>query len=281
MLGFLAILISSALGGFGEVIIKKTVGKNGVYRAIAYNYVGLLFLLIVGALISKQSFSFPIALIIPYLIQVLIGAIAILALFKAFEKGKPSILVSFTNLYVLVVLFISIFILGESLSILQIVGSIVLIISAIILIFEDLKSFKLESGILFAIITIFGWGYYYSFIKVFVPVFGTYMTTFFLEMGDGVLVILYVLIFKREEISPPSREDAKLIYFRSSMVFFASLLFTYSVGSIGSALTSAINSSSSIFTAISSYFLLKEKLDFIKYVSIALMVIGLILVFLG
>ena len=161
ILGFLAIIISSALGGFAEVLMKKTVTKNGVYKAIAYNYVGILSLLFLGALVSSQSFSFPFELIFPYIVQIIIGAISIIALFKAFEKGKPSILVSFTNLYVLIVLLIAIFILGEKLSIFQILGIALLILSGFILAFKDLKDFKLESGILLCLITIFGWGYYW------------------------------------------------------------------------------------------------------------------------
>lgn len=280
MLGFLYSLITSFCFGLGSTVSKKTISENGLYRAIVYNYVGIVILLIIGAFVFNQSFIFPSDLIIPYLVQIIIGAVAVLALFKAFEIGKASILGPLSMLYVLVVLSVSIFLFGEHLSLYQILGSLLLLGSSLILAFEDLKKFKLEAGVVFLLITIFGWGYYYSFMKTFVPVLGAYMTTFYLEIGIATLVCLYSLI-TRKCLQIPNLIEGKNIFFRSILLFFGSLLYAYSVGELGSGLTSAIVSSSSIITAVSSYFLLKEKLDYIKYGAIIVSIIGLVAVFLG
>jgi drug/metabolite transporter (DMT)-like permease len=152
--------------------------------------------------------------------------------------------------------------------------------SAFVLAFENIKKFKLEAGVFVLLVTIFGWGYYYSFMKTFVPLLGPYMTTFYLEIGISTFIFIYVLL-TRKNLTFPSLEESKYISLRSILLFLGSIFYASSVGAIGAGITSAVVSSSSIVTAVGSYFLLKEKLDSIKYLAIILSIIGLVIVFLG
>ena len=273
-------IITSICFGLGSTISKKTISENGLYRAIVYNYVFVALLLIVGAIFFHQSLSFPSTLVFPYLIEILIGAVAVIALFRAFEIGKASVLGPLSMLYVLVVLFGAIVFFGENVSQYLMAGCLLLISSSLFLSFENLRKFKLESGVALLLVTIFGWGYYYSAMKIFVPVLGAYMTTFYLEIGIGIIVSTYAILSKKD-VSPPKSSDSIEIFFRSGLLFLGSLLYSASVGNIGVGLTSAIVSSSSLVTAISSYFMLKEKLDFSKYLAMFISIIGLVLIFLG
>jgi drug/metabolite transporter (DMT)-like permease len=83
---------------------------------------------------------------------------------------------------------------------------------------------------------------------------------------------------RKNDISPPA--DLKFAATAGGLIFFASVLYSYSVGAIGAALTSAINAGVPIVNSVASYFLLGEKLDAHKYAAIALMVLGLVAIFI-
>lgn len=280
MLELIFALGASICYGTWNAISKKNIQDNGLYNAITYSYVGMVILLIAGAFITHQSFSFPSQLFLPYVAEVTIGAIAILALYKAFENGKASLLSPLSNFYILIVLGISVALLGEAPTTIQIIGSVIIVFSSIVLAFKDFKHLKVESGVLFIIVTILGWGYYYSFIKTFIPVWGPYMTNLYLELGITVILLLNDIVTRRT-ITIPKISKSGFVVINVFLITMGSFLTAYSVGMVGAALTSAVLASGSIFTDIVSYFLLKEKLQPIKYASIVIMILGLVLVLLG
>jgi drug/metabolite transporter (DMT)-like permease len=280
MLGLLYSLVSSLSYGAGYVVSKKIIKDNGLYRALVYACIGFTILLLLGAIIFEVPLVFPEELYLPYFVQIFCGALGVLALFKAFEHGKASIMASLSTVYVVIVFGIAIFFFNEPFSPLQIVGTFIILLSSLLIAFKNLKKHKLENGVLFLIATIFGWGYYYSFIKIFIPVLGVYGTTFFLEIGIGVLIMLYAVITKKN-LRIPTFSESLGIGLRSCLIFLGSMFYTFSVALIGVGLTSAFTSSSSIFTDILSYFFLKEKLTPGKYLAMLSLIVGLVLVFLG
>ncbi len=197
-------------GGIADTLTKKTISHSGRYKAIVYNSIAFIALLFAGALLLGVPFVFPPELLPAYIVQSIVGAAAGAAFFKAFESGKASILAPLGSLYVLVVVFLGVTVFGESLSIFQFGGAALVVLSAFVLAFEDIRSFRLEKGVLYLVLTVIGWGYYYSFIKIFIPSMGPYMTTLMLESGVAFFVLAYYLA-KGKDLSPPPSSQAPLI----------------------------------------------------------------------
>lgn len=264
-------------GGIADTLTKKTIAHSGRYKAIAYNSIVFIALLVAAALILGVPFVFPPELLPAYIVQSIVGAAAGAAFFKAFESGKASILAPLGSLYVLIVVFLGVTVFGESLGASQFAGAALVLISAFVLAFEDIGSFKLEKGVFYLILTVIGWGYYYSFIKIFIPAMGPFMTTVVLESGVAFFVIAYYLA-KGKDLSPPPSSQAPLIAVRSFIIFLGALLYTYAVAGIGVALTSVIVAGTPLVSVPASHLLLGEKLSAHKYAAIVLIVIGLVMV---
>ncbi|MDO8553572.1 MAG: DMT family transporter [Candidatus Micrarchaeota archaeon] len=278
MLEILFVLGTALCFGIADVVTKKSITDAGMYKSAAYGYVILVALILLGALVIGIEVPFP-KNVITYLVQIIIGATAVLALFKAFEEGKASILAPLTKLNVLIVLIFGTVILGEKLTGIQFTASVLIVGSAFILSFSDLKNFKLEKGVMYILITIFGWGYYYSFFKTFVAELGAYQAIFLLEIGVATVVILYCILMKKD-LSLPPLGDWKYIGARSATLFIGTVLYSVSVNVIGAGVSAAIIAGSPVITAILAYQLLGEKLDNYKYAAIVVMVTGLVLMFL-
>ncbi|MEW6721928.1 MAG: EamA family transporter [Candidatus Micrarchaeota archaeon] len=268
---------ATLFSGLSDTLTKMAMDGGSRYKAIVYAYAALVLPLVLGALALGLPFSFPAELIPAFIAQSVIGAAAVAALFKAFQHGKASVLAPLSTSYILIVMAIGIFFFGETLSLLQFGGAALVLLAAMVLAFEEIRSFRLEKGAAYLLITVIGWGYYYSFIKLFIPALGAYMATVYLELGVSLFVVLYYLARGRD-LSLPSREQGGLIAVRGIAVFLATVLYTFSVAELGVALTSVIVAATPLVSVPSSYFLLGERLSLPKYAAAILIVLGLVLV---
>jgi drug/metabolite transporter (DMT)-like permease len=241
-----------------------------------YSYVVMVALLWALALAAGISASLPQAMWGAYIVQVAIGAAAVIAFFKAMEQGSSSVMIALSESYVLLVMGAGILLLGESLPGTDILGSLLIIGASAVLGFEG-RSWKLERGAAYMALTVLGWGYYYSSLKIFVASMGFYGATLALESGIFALIAAYYLLRGRD-VSPPPPERRPIILLRGGIVFSSALLYALSVSIIGVALTAAIGAGSPVANAMVSRIILKEKLDGYKYAAIAMMAAGLALI---
>lgn len=279
MLEILYPLGSVTCYGAVSALSKKAIDEVGRHKAIAYSYVTMVALFIVGALFIMPELSFPAYLLPGFVIQVSVGALGAIAAMKALDYGKSSIISPVNKTYVLLVLALSIVFLGEELSYQQIAGSALIVAAAIILGMDNKGALKPEKWMAYLGISIICRAYYYTFIKTFVEALGPYGATVLLESGIMVFVVGFHALRGRDLSVPPARK-ALFPAVSGSLVFFGSLLYSVSVGTIGAALTAAISAGSPMVNAIVSYILLKERLTPIKYAAIIMMVLGLAAIFL-
>ncbi|MCI0504175.1 DMT family transporter [Candidatus Micrarchaeota archaeon] len=277
MSGIESALASTFCGGIADTLTKTTISHGGRYRAIVYNYLGVILLLAAGAILLGIPIAFPPELLPAYAVQSVVGAASVAAFFKAYESGKASVLAPLSMLYVLVVLFFGYFVFGELLSLQQLGGASLVLLSAFVLAFEDLRSFRLEKGVLYLLLTVVGWGYYFSFIKLFIPLMGAYMATLALESGVAAVVITYYLT-KKKGMTLPNRKESSIIAVRSILIFAATLLYTYAVAGIGVSLTSVIVAGTPLVSVPSAHLILGERMSPHKYAAVLLIVLGLALV---
>ncbi|MFA6531139.1 MAG: DMT family transporter [Candidatus Micrarchaeia archaeon] len=279
MFEYLPVLASDVLFGLSAALTKTTIGQSGRKKAIVYMYIFLTLLLFAGALILGLPFSFPQDLLLPYLAQIAVGAIAVIAFFKAIESGKVGILAPLSNLYVIFVIIFGMLFFSESVALMQMAGMLIILAAGAFIAFANVKKLEFEKGVLYLVITIFGWGYYYSFIKIFVVALGPYMCALFLELGVTVLVTGYYLV-RKADLSLPKFSQSKSIFLRSSMVYLGTLLNNISIILIGVILSAGVAAAQPLFDIFFVHFLLKERLSPQKYIAVLVMVLGLILVFI-
>ena len=258
---------------------KKAIGIIGRHKAIAYAYAVLITLLFIGAFLLKLDFWFPAKLLPGYVVQVVLGGLGAITVYKALDYGKASVVAPIAKTYVLLVLVTSIIFLGEELSAGQIAGSLLIVVSAVLMALGKGGKLKLEKWMVYLGISVICRTYYYTFIKTFVVALGPYMATLFLELGVAFFVVAFHVLRGRD-LSPPAVGKVGFAAAAGVLIFFGSLLYSVSVGLIGAALTAAISAGAPMVNAVVSYFMLRERLDMRKYAAIVMMVIGLAAIFL-
>lgn len=275
MLEFLPSLGSLLSYGSVSAFSKKAITEVGRHKAIAYAYIALVILLISSALLLRMDFGFPAGLYAPYLLQIAIGGIGSIAMYKALDHGKASLIAPINKAHVLLVLMGGVMVFGEELSLLQVAGSLTVLASALLLT-EGTRGWRLEPWMIFLIVSIACRAYYYTFIKTFVLALGPYMATLYLEIGVAAFIIAFHFLRGRD-LSPPGTGLAFPVA-SGTLIFIGSLLYSLSVGLIGAALTAAISAASPIINMGVAYALLGERLDRRRYAAIGLLVIGLLLI---
>ncbi len=278
MLDFIPSIVSVLSFGFAGVTSKKSISEIGRHKAIVYAYAVLVFLLIIGAIILGESIDLPVDLLPLYISQIGMGSLGVLAWYKALNYGKVSITSAVAKTYVLIVLASSIFILGEELSIGQIMGAILMVSSTVVLAIGKTGKIKLERWMIYLAIAILCRAYYYTFIKTFVNAIGVYPATLLLELGIAGFVIAFHFLRGRD-ISPPKLGDMKYPVVPGVLIFIGTIFYSMSISEVGAALTATVSAGGPIVNTIGSYILLREKLDLQKYAAIVLIVIGLIMIF--
>lgn len=280
MFEFLYSLVSLFSLGTNTAITKKAIHSASRYQAIVYMYIVLSILLLVAAVVFGFQFSVPSSILPILIFNIVVGALAIIARFKALELGQANIISPLGKTYVILVLLIGVLVFGESLTLPKVVGSLLILISAGIISFsgQKLSNLSIEKGVPFIFLSILGWGIYYSLLKPIVAELGPFGATLYLEIGITLFVLGYALI-RKKKTSLPDSASSKFIIASGILVFIGSLAYSFSVEAIGIVLTAVILSCTPAVNLIASRILLGEKLSFAKCGAIVLLVIGLIALF--
>jgi drug/metabolite transporter (DMT)-like permease len=122
--------------------------------------------------------------------------------------------------------------------------------------------------------------YYYTSIKGFVTALGPYQASLFLEIGIAAFIIAFHALRGKELALPKQTRGLLAPLSAGALLFFGSVSYSMSVSWIGAGLTSAVYSGTPIINSVLAYLALGERLDAAKYAAIALMVLGLMMIFL-
>jgi transporter family protein len=282
MLEFLPALGSLISYGSMGTVSKKAINAIGRHRAIAYSYIVLVALLLtISALaLGPGGLYFPEALLPAYALQIAVGALGSILAYKALHYGKASIIGPVSQISGVIVLAASIVFLSETPGVFQIAGALLIVGSALVVAMDGSGRFRVEPWMPFLALSILCRAYYYTSIKSFVSALGPLQASLFLEAGIAMFIILFHMLRGKDLSLPKPARMAAPAAGAGCLLFAGSVLYSTSVGSIGAGLTSAIYSGTPIVNTVLAYFLLGEKLDRMKYAAIALMVLGLIMIFI-
>ncbi|MDO8427865.1 MAG: EamA family transporter [Candidatus Diapherotrites archaeon] len=267
-----------ALLGFGStnLFVKKPLEKLGTDFTILVRYF-FAFILTLAALLIFSKIQLPSSNMIPFLAaNILIGTIAILALYKAMKEGKLSIVLPFSSAHVLIVLLFGIFVFHETLSITQLAGAGIGLIGALVIALQRFEFKNFEKGISPAIITLVGWGFYFSILKILSQELDPFNIIFYSETGIFICLLVYFVLTRRK--LDIGFSEIPSIGIASIISTIAILAYNFSIGSIGIALTAFFYSGNSALSVILSRIFLKEQIPKIKYLAVVGIVAGLMLI---
>ncbi len=273
MLDFFPSLLSLFSYGANTSVVKKAINEAGRYKTISYVYLFIVILVSLLFLISGNLLEIPHSLIPLIFVQVAIGTVAIIVRYKALEIGRASVHAPLLKLNVILVFIIGIFFLGESPSVMSVLGASLVMVSSTII---ALEKGRLEKGVKHLAITIILWGVYFSMLKIFVEAMGALQATLVLEAGIMVMVWAYYLVRDRDLGFP---EKGRLTIMLSGLLAtVGAYAYNLSVAAIGVALTGAIVAATPVLNAVFARLILQEKLSKAKYLAIVLSMLGMVLV---
>jgi uncharacterized membrane protein len=277
MMNFLPAIGVLLTFGSCSAVIKKSINQIGKEPTIILSYLILVTLLVVGAIILKIDFKLGHNLVLPYLALIIAGATGAIAYAKALECGQASVVPTVAKTEIIIILFVSMFFLGEELSVMQICG--VLLIVASVITINIGSNFKFQYGkwMPYIGIAILSRVYYFTAIKFFIAELGPYKATLLLEIGITIIIVIFYYS-KGKKLLPDSSKHTKFALLAGMLMFAGSLLYSWSISIVGVSITASIAAGSPATNACLSFFLLKEKLNLHKYIAIILVVVGLIII---
>lgn len=270
--------------GYG-VIDAITVGTAkrvpALYFILLQNFITLsCFVLVIILFVPTRLFSDPAAWFA--LCGGFFLVLGYLAFLKALAVGKAGVVTAFAHGYILVAALIGILFLGESANSVRILAILVVLAGLTILStnLRDLRSitfFSKDSGLLFALLSMFGWGIGFSLQKIASDALPLFEAAVLVELGAFIVPTSVFLLTQKPLAKYRTFRWLDLgIIAIVAVGFFGlqtALITAFSLFDLG--LVATIAGSSSIITAILSYFLYRQTLSGREMIGILVVVFGL------
>jgi len=279
-LGIILGVIAMFAFGISKIYLKKLVQSAGEFSIIYVNSVMVLLLFLVGIFTVRLSIpSFKLLLLIAAL--GFVGALTLLVFMKALKLGHVAIVVPVSSVFGVIIVAFAVLILKEALTHSMIVGIALIILGTILISFKhsDLRTITgamvWSAGTGLAIVTAFGWGIYYFFIRFVAVETGPIVAAFYVELS--VIIFLYIfLLFNRDKLQKPGRSDYKYIFINAFLVVVASITYYTGITVSKVAVVAAITSAAPLVSSLLAIYVLKEKIELNQKLATLMIVVGVI-----
>ncbi|MBN2101768.1 MAG: DMT family transporter [Candidatus Aenigmarchaeota archaeon] len=283
LLGVIFAFIALVTFGVSTPFSRYPIKKIGLSSTIAYRgaITAIVALLVFIAMPFQYSFD-PLYIIIAFFIGI-IGFIPYLTFLKALDKGKIGIIAPITDSSFLVTIFLSVMFYGEIFTPLNWLAVLIILAGMVSLSF-DFKSvkrygLKMLPGVSYAIITFFLWGIFYFIERVPVMIIGPYLLLLVVEIGVFAPATVYLGAtgkFKR-----PDRETMKFLLITGISTAVGGLCFNIAITLADVGLVTTITKSAPIVALLTAKLLFGEKLKRRQYISVIVVLLGVILLSLA
>lgn len=275
MFGFAAAFLSMLLLGASTLLIKRPIGKIGVDSSllVRYSFSSMLTFLMafaVGGLVVPSAGG--LALIV---LGDIAGGVAIYFFFRAVGRGLLSVVDPFARTYAVLTILIAVAVFGETLGALQVVGGALVLVSAIALAFNGRKAGRLEEGVGFTLVTIFGWGIFFAILKLVIAEVGAFSAAFYTEFG---VFLLLLLLLRPSRIRFGDARSVAGLFAGALALSVGSVAYNYAVSLIGVSSASLIAAGTPAVVVTASALLFRERIRAYKYIALAGIALGLALV---
>lgn len=271
-------MISYGFSGF--LISRITRFENAIKAVFWYFLLMSIVLGIVGLLFFKPPQISELQAVLLALVSVF-SVLGLVLFYKGLEAGKLAIVSPLSGTWSIVTVLISITFLGESLSSVQMLGVALTIAGTVLtsLKIKDiirLKHSGLAKGSGYAIACALSWGLFYSGIGVLSKQMGWLWPILITGVGSAILLFFYSLA-KKSGISYPKKTSGLVLAWVAIAIVALSL---YGIGtSYGYvSVVSPISASAPVIAVVLALFVLKEKLEPVQVLGIAVIIIGLVMI---
>ncbi len=275
-------ILSSFGYSFNHIINKFILEKIDAWKAVFFTSFFVSLVLFFFTLFSWEfNFSLNLYDFLVLVLGSIVGFFALWTLFKSFEFISVWESISIANTFPFIIVLFLFISYQELISLYELLWMIVVFLGIVLLVKQN-WSFKFSLDTKFAFITAIGWGFYNFAIDYFVRGgFDFLQIAFMLEVWVFLSSAFY-LIF-RNMLQKSDFEsflmDKKLVFFcflsglsTAWWTYFTVLAMSY----LNAAVVGSIVSTQVVFAAILAYFILNEKLNYIKIFAIFIVFIGLI-----
>ncbi len=277
--GLIFAIITLLGWGASKVVVKPAIRSMGPYNALFYEH---LFVALALALFSSPFIDLVMpgtGILLLLAGAMIVGALAVYSLFRAFDIGKLSITAPIAQSATIFTVLLSYFIYEEQVSLLQALAIVLLIIGVIMISFRysDLKRIRVSRaapGAGFAALTMVGWGLYYFMIKPVVIELGPLLSVVYLEVGILVMIALPLLLGKARV---PDRTVC-WTFFSGILVALAAWAFNMGIMRAPVSIIHPVANSSVLVTVLLSRLFLKERIETNQKAAIFLIITGLIFI---
>lgn len=256
-------LFSALAWGTGDFIAKRAVDRIGPYVTLFYMFlVGTVMLGALNFLTTGNIHSFDTLSILLIILSSLLGVLGYFFLYYGFQVGSLSAVSTITAGGTIVPVLFSLYFLREWPTVPEFIG-IGLVIGGVVLV--SLKNSSSESekkrsaGVVPALLSSLFFGSYVILIKIVSAKTGPLLPIFIVR-GMGVVLIGFVLIYRREGHYPP-KEIWKYLVAIGLLDALAFLAFTIGINKALVAIVSPLSSLFTLVTVTLAHFILKEKLE--------------------
>ena len=272
--GIVLAIIGMLILSFSKLTARKAMHANNVLTAAMWIHVIIAATVGVLAIIFGD---FAIPRDIPYyLLTVLIGAIAIVPLYVAYQLQGLGLPTAIASAFAPITVLLSVLFAAERFSFLVWIGMI-FVFSGVFLTYADLRNWhrpKLQKGLGWAFITMLGWGAYFFLIKKVVDEMGVWPATFALETGVATCIIIFALF--RKAVTLP--KEMKWIIFTGTLDGIGVLCYYAALQFISISIAATILQVSLVVCAVLAALFLKERFTTLQKMAILMTFVGLVMV---
>jgi drug/metabolite transporter (DMT)-like permease len=272
-----AVLISGA-----NLVVKANVNSNSLPNSLLFRNLGMLpFTSLLYFLKEDQLWVSNDALSYIFIASIF-GYAGIFYFFKATQvTSTPGLIAGLSSCSGLTVLLFGVFY-GFPISVYSLPGVLLVTIGlvAISINLKDIKEsslFSFDSGIPYILLTVIFWGVAYNMLGVIGAIVDPALVFFIINIFE-IGFSLALITVTRTRITFPSQESISPILMYGFFLVFGFSGQMYAMSKASPGLVSSIVSSSSIFSLILANVFLGEKLNSQKYIAVAVVFCGLVLI---
>jgi drug/metabolite transporter (DMT)-like permease len=284
-LGLLFGLVAMASWGISDFLAAYISRKIGFFRAFAITRAlsMILLLLLIPFFFTQVALSQTAIILI--LVTAFFFIVANLSYYKGFAVGEISVISPIASTYPVITVLLSVFLLKESLSLLQIAAIGLAIIGSVLTSFrfadlKNLKPKKFSQGVGYAVLASIGWGIMMLLIGILANTLGWFPPILFMNVAVLFYLIPASRLYKKSLTAPIKGSMTAILLVSILMVIFdTSAGLSYSISTTFSyiAIVATVSSIYPMLTILLARIVFKEKLGANQMLGVGLVLLALFL----
>lgn len=274
----ISIIVMVFWGIVGILVAKISRAVGAVVGAFLIQFIGLLMTIIIWPVF----FSAPSA--INWYAFVTLGILGggVYALYlKLLRTGKVSIVVPILSAWALVTSALGLIFLHESINLLKILSVLAVVAGIIILSAKWSETRKqavsfFRPQIVLALLAVLGWGFYFFFLSPISKQTGWFLTTLLTRVFVTLTLFVLLLPQLKKKVGIFSKIPWKILLSAALFDVFAFTSFNLAISKYEVSFVSIIASASPLVTVILAATVLKERLNNVQKIGVALVIGGII-----